>query len=37
VLLSMFGWALEPSVADDTDYDPPAEDGGSNKELATIG
>jgi len=37
VLLAMFGWALEPSVADDTDYDPPAEDGGSNKELATIG
>ena len=37
VLLSMFGWALEPSVADDSDYDPPAEDGGSNKELATIG
>ncbi|MEZ5223584.1 MAG: cytochrome c oxidase subunit I [Ilumatobacteraceae bacterium] len=36
VLLAMFGWALEPSVADDSDYDPPAE-GGSNKELATIG
>ena len=37
VLLAMFGWALEPSVADDSDYDPPAEGGGTNKELATIG
>lgn len=37
VLLAMFGWALEPSVADDTDYDPPADGGGANKELATIG
>lgn len=37
VLLAMFGWALEPSVADDSDYDPPADGGGSNKELATIG
>ena len=24
VLLAMFGWAIEPSVADDSDYDPPA-------------
>jgi cytochrome c oxidase subunit 1 len=37
MLLSMFGWALEPSVADDTDYDPPSGDDGSTKELATIG
>jgi cytochrome c oxidase subunit 1 len=37
VLLAMFGWALEPSVADESDYDPPADGGGSNKELATIG
>jgi cytochrome c oxidase subunit I len=36
VLLAMFGWALEPSVADDEDFDPPAE-GGATKELATIG
>ena len=35
VLLGMFGWALEPSVADDTDYDPPS--GGDSKELATLG
>ncbi len=37
LLLAMFAWALEPSVADDSDYDPPADAGGSNKELATIG
>ena len=24
LLLAAFGWALEPSVADDSDYDPPA-------------
>jgi hypothetical protein len=36
ILLAMFGWALEPSVADDTDYDPPAEGGEPTKELATI-
>jgi cytochrome c oxidase subunit I len=37
LLLGMFGWALEPSVADDSDYDPPADPGGPTKELATIG
>jgi cytochrome c oxidase subunit 1 len=37
VLLAMFGWALEPSVADDSDYDPPADGGESTKELATLG
>ena len=37
VILTMFGWAMEPSVADDSDYDPPADDGGSTKELATLG
>ena len=36
VLLGIFGWALEPSVAPDTDYDPP--DGGEpSKELASLG
>ncbi|MFM8266712.1 MAG: cytochrome c oxidase subunit 4, partial [Ilumatobacteraceae bacterium] len=35
ILLAMFGWALEPSVADESDYDPPA--GGTSKELATLG
>jgi cytochrome c oxidase subunit 1 len=37
VLLAMFAWSLEPSVADDTDYDPPADNGGATKELATLG
>jgi cytochrome c oxidase subunit 1 len=37
VLLGMFGWALEPSVADESDYDPPADDGGQSMELATVG
>ncbi|MFN8021401.1 MAG: cytochrome c oxidase subunit I [Acidimicrobiales bacterium] len=36
-LASMFAWAIEPSVADDDDFDPPADGGGHNKELATIG
>ena len=36
LLLAIFGWCLEPSVADDSDYDPPA-GGDSTKELATLG
>ena len=36
LLLAIFGWSLEPSVADDSDYDPPA-GGDSTKELASIG
>jgi len=36
VMLAAFGWALEPSFADDSDYEPPA-DGGTTKELASIG
>jgi hypothetical protein len=36
VLLSMFAWALEPSVADDSDYEPPSDTDGASKELATI-
>jgi cytochrome c oxidase subunit 1 len=32
-VLSLFGWAMEPSVADDSDYDPPTDDEPS-KELA---
>ncbi len=35
VLLSSFGWVMEPSVAEDTDYDPPT--GGTSKELASHG
>ena len=37
ILLAMFGWALEPSVADESDYDPPADSDGTTKELATLG
>ena len=37
LLLAMFGWALEPSVADEADYDPPPRTEGPAKELATIG
>jgi cytochrome c oxidase subunit 1 len=35
LVFALFGWALEPSVADDTDYDPPADD--ASKELAVSG
>ena len=37
VLLGIFGWVLEPSVADDSDYDPPVDGSGPTKELASIG
>jgi cytochrome c oxidase subunit I len=37
VLLGAYGWALEPSVAPESDYDPPADGGESTKELATLG
>jgi cytochrome c oxidase subunit I len=37
VLASMFGWALEPSMVDDSDYDPPSTDGEHSKELAPLG
>jgi cytochrome c oxidase subunit 1 len=37
VLLAAFAWTLEPSVADEDDYDPPSSDDGPTKELATIG
>jgi cytochrome c oxidase subunit I len=36
VLVSMFGWSLEPSTAPDSDFDPPSESG-PTKELATLG
>ena len=44
LVLAMFGWALEPSVADDSDFDPPADpssdpssdNGGPTKELASL-
>jgi len=39
LLLTMFGWAMEPSTASDDDFDPPApgEGGGHTKELAPLG
>jgi cytochrome c oxidase subunit I len=36
LVLAMFGWALEPSVAEDFDYDPPPDDG-VGSELAVAG
>jgi cytochrome c oxidase subunit I len=34
-ILALFGWALEPPTADDSEFDPPAPDGGQpSKELA---
>lgn len=37
LLLASFGWVLEPSVAGDDEYDPPAGGGDSPKELASVG
>ena len=37
LILAMYGWALEPSVAPDSDYDPHPEDQGPGTELATVG
>jgi cytochrome c oxidase subunit 1 len=37
VLLGMFGWALEPHTAPDSDYDPPSPGGGAELEVATHG
>ncbi|MEI7547797.1 MAG: cytochrome c oxidase subunit 4, partial [Actinomycetota bacterium] len=36
LLLGVFGWVLEPSVAEDSDYDPPA-GGAETKELSSVG
>jgi cytochrome c oxidase subunit 1 len=36
LLMGMFAWALEPSVADDSDYDPPPPGGEASKELASV-
>ena len=36
LLLGVFGWVLEPSVAEDSDYDPPA-GGSETKELSSVG
>jgi cytochrome c oxidase subunit 1 len=36
LLMATFAWALEPSVADDSDYDPPAQGGESSQELVSV-
>jgi cytochrome c oxidase subunit 1 len=36
-VLALFGWALEPPTADDSEFDPPSSDGGQpSKELAHV-
>jgi cytochrome c oxidase subunit 1 len=36
-ILALFGWALEPPTADDSEFDPPSSDGGEpSKELAHV-
>jgi len=36
-ILALFGWALEPPTADDSEFDPPSSGGGSSsKELAHV-
>ena len=35
LLLAAYGWALEPSTAPESDYDPP-EGGSATKELASV-
>ncbi len=37
IVVSMFGWALEPSVADESDYDPEEPDAGPGTDLAVVG
>ena len=36
LLLAAFAWALEPSVADEGDFDPPPQGGEPSKELASV-
>jgi cytochrome c oxidase subunit 1 len=37
VLLGLFGWALEPATAGESDYDPPPPDGAVSTEVAVSG
>jgi cytochrome c oxidase subunit 1 len=37
ILFGAFGWGLEPSTAKDTDFDPPAPNNGSSKEVIAVG
>ena len=36
LLMGIYAWSLEPSVADDSDYDPPAQGGEPSKELVSV-
>ena len=37
VVAALFGWALEPADADESDFDPPTSGGqSSSKELANV-
>ena len=36
LLMGIYAWSLEPSVADDSDYDPPAQGGEPTKELVSV-
>jgi len=35
-VLALFGWALEPPTADDSEFDPPPDGGQPSKELAHV-
>jgi cytochrome c oxidase subunit 1 len=37
LILGAFGWVLEPSVADESDYEPPASEAAPTKELDPVG
>ncbi len=37
VMLSIFGWGMEPPTAPDADFDPPAPEGGAELEVAAHG
>ncbi|MFW2333841.1 cytochrome c oxidase subunit I [Ilumatobacter sp.] len=37
VMVSMFGWAMEPHTASEADYDPPPPEGGAELEVAAHG
>ena len=36
IVLALFGWALEPPTADDSEFDPPSDGGQPSKELAHV-
>jgi cytochrome c oxidase subunit I len=36
LLMGIYAWSLEPSVADDSDFDPPAQGGEPTKELVSV-